>query len=60
MQLTLTEKEARTLRDFLRDHLHTLKFEVARTDVKDMRHRFLEQQEVVERLLDDLEREVKD
>lgn len=60
MQLTLTDKDARALRDFFRDHLHTLKFEVARTDVKDLRHNFMEQQEIVERLLEQLEREVKD
>jgi hypothetical protein len=60
MELTLTEKEARTLRNFLRDHLQTFKFEVARTDVRDLRHSFLEQQELVERILQELEREVKD
>lgn len=60
MELKLTEKDARALRDFFRDHLHTLKFEVARTDVKDLRRKFLDQQDIVERLLDQLEQDVKD
>lgn len=38
MLVTLTESDACTLRDFLRDHLQDLKFEVARTEVKSLRH----------------------
>jgi hypothetical protein len=60
MLLTLTESDARTLRDFLRDHLQGLKFEVARTEVKSFRHTLLERQELIERLLALLDREVQD
>jgi hypothetical protein len=51
MELILTESEARTLRDFFRDHLHDLQFEVARTEAKEFRHTLLARQELVERLL---------
>jgi hypothetical protein len=60
MQITFTDSEARTLRDFLRDHLQALKFEVARTDVKSLRHTLLERQELIERLLALLDRGVQD
>jgi hypothetical protein len=60
MQITFTDSEARTLRDFLRDHLQDLKFEVARTDVKSLRHTLLERQELIERLLALLDRGVQD
>lgn len=58
MELILTEDEARTLRDFLRDKLHDLQFEVARTEVKDFRHTLLARQELIDRLLVLLNREV--
>ena len=58
MQLALTDDEARTLRDFLRDHFHDLQFEVARTDVRDFRRNLLARQELIERLLGVLEREL--
>jgi hypothetical protein len=60
MLLTLTESDVRTLRDFLRDHLQDLKFEVARTEVKSLRHTLLERQELIERLLALLDREVQE
>lgn len=59
MLLTLTDRDARTLRDFLRDHLQALKFEVARTEVQSLRHTLLEREELVERLLILLDREVQ-
>ena len=60
VELTLTDNEARTLRDFLRDHLRDLRFEVARTEKKSLRHTLLERQELIERLLELLERAVPD
>lgn len=58
MELILTDDEARTLRDFLRDHLQGLQFEVARTEAKNLRHTLLARQELVERLLASLDREM--
>jgi hypothetical protein len=58
MELTLTEDDARMLREFLRDHLPALKFEVARTEVKSLRHTLLVRQELIERILALLDREV--
>lgn len=59
MELILNDDDARTLRDFLRDHLHDLQLEVARTEAKDFRHILLARQELIERLLALLEREVR-
>jgi len=58
MVLTLADNDARTLRDFLRDHMDALKFEVARTEAKDFRHALLARQDLIERLLALLDREV--
>jgi hypothetical protein len=55
MELTLTDEDARTLRDVLSEHLHDLRLEVARTEAKDFRHVLLGRQELVERLLAQLE-----
>jgi hypothetical protein len=55
MELTLTDEDARTLRDVLSDHLHELRLEVARTEAKDFRHALVGRQELVERLLAQLE-----
>jgi len=55
MQLTLTDEEARTLRDYLRDHFHDLQLEVARTDQKEVRHVLVARQNLVERLLAQLD-----
>ncbi len=60
MQLTLSNDEARILRDFLRDHFHDLQIEVARTEAKDFRHVLLAQQDLIERLLAQLDREVRE
>lgn len=58
MQLTLSDEDARTLRDFLRDHLREYEFEIARTEVKDLRHLLRVRQTLLERVLGQLEREV--
>jgi hypothetical protein len=60
MQLTLTDADAQILRDLLSDHLHDLRREVARTDVKDFRHVLVLRQELIERLLAQLERQLAD
>lgn len=56
MELILTDDDARTLRDLLTDHLRDLRREVARTDAKEFRHTIVLRQELVERLLAQLER----
>lgn len=57
MQITLSDDDARTLRDFLSDHLQELRLEVARTEAKDFRHALVLRQELVERLLAQLQRD---
>lgn len=59
MELILSDDDARTLRDLLSDHLRDLRLEVARTEAKDFRHALLLRQELVERLLAQLEKEVR-
>lgn len=56
MDLILTDDDARTLRDVFEDSLRDLRREVARTEAKDFRHRLVLRQELVERLLEQLER----
>ncbi len=51
MDLTLTSREVEILRGLLHDYLPELKREVARTDQRELRHLFVERQELVERLL---------
>lgn len=58
MELTLTDHDARTLRDLLNDYIRDLRREVARTDAKEFRHMLVLRQELAERLLAQLEREV--
>ena len=58
MELILDDDDAHTLRDFLRDHFHDLQIEVARTEARDFRHILLAQQELIERLLAQLERDL--
>jgi hypothetical protein len=55
MHLTLTDQEAEILRGLLRDHLPDLRREVARTEQHELRHALVERQELVERLLGQLE-----
>ena len=54
MKLHLTEDDARMLRELLQDYLPEIKREVARTDVKTLRHELVLRQEMVERLLERL------
>jgi hypothetical protein len=57
MQLSLSQDEAVTLRDLLADYLPALRREVARTEQHDLRHLMVQRQELVERLVDELERQ---
>jgi hypothetical protein len=54
MDLTLSDDEVVTLRGLLQDYLPGLKFEVARTELKDFRHILVQRQTLCERLLDEL------
>jgi hypothetical protein len=54
MDLTLSDDEVVTLRGLLQDDLPELKFEVARTELKDFRHILVQRQNLCERLLDEL------
>ena len=51
MDFTLTNREVEILRGLLHDYLPEFKREVARTDQHELRHLFVERQELVERLL---------
>jgi hypothetical protein len=55
MQVTLTDHETVLLQDLLHDYLPDLKREVARTEQHELRHLYVERQELVERLLGQLE-----
>jgi hypothetical protein len=57
MQLNLSSDEAILLRDLLADYLPALKREVARTEQHELRHLMVQRQELVERLVDELERQ---
>jgi hypothetical protein len=54
MDVTLSDDEVRTLRGLLRDFLPELKFEVARTDGRELRHVLVKRQTLCERLLEEL------
>lgn len=54
MILDLTQDDTRMLQELLRDYLPEIKREVARTDVKTLRHELVQRQEMVERLLERL------
>jgi hypothetical protein len=55
MQVTLTDHETELLHDLLHDYLPDLKREVARTEQRELRHLYAERQDLVERLLGQLE-----
>jgi hypothetical protein len=59
MDLTLTDDEAPMLRDLLRDYVRELRREVARTEAKAFRHQLVLRLELIERLLAQLEQEVR-
>lgn len=54
MDIKLTDREVEILRGLLDDYLPDLRREVARTEQHDLRHLFVERQELVERLLERL------
>jgi hypothetical protein len=54
MNLQLTDEEVQTLRQMLHDYLPGLKFEVARTDAKEMLHALVKRQTLCERLIEQL------
>jgi hypothetical protein len=55
MQLNLSPDDAILLRDLLADYLPALRREVARTEQHDLRHLMVQRQDLVERLVADLE-----
>jgi hypothetical protein len=55
IELTLSREDARALRDLLRERFPDLKFEVARTDATAFRHLLVERQDLIERLIAQLE-----
>jgi hypothetical protein len=57
MQLTLSSDEALLLRDILADYLPALRREVARTEQHELRHLMAQRQDLVERLVDELQRQ---
>jgi hypothetical protein len=57
MQLTLSSEEAIILRDLLADYLPALRREVARTEQHELRHLMVQRQDLVERLVEELEQQ---
>ena len=57
MQLTLSSDDAILLRDLLADYLPALRREVARTEQHDLRHLMVQREDLVERLVEELERQ---
>jgi hypothetical protein len=54
MMLDLSQADARMLEEVLQNYLPDLKREVARTEVKTLRHELVQRQELCERLLERL------
>ncbi len=57
MQLNLSPDDAVVLRDLLADYLPALRREVARTEQHDLRHLMVQREDLVERLVEELERQ---
>jgi hypothetical protein len=57
MQLTLSSDEAVVLRDLLADYLPALRREAARTEQHDLRHLMVQREDLVERIVEELERQ---
>jgi len=55
MQLVLSDAETVLLRGLLADYLPSLRREVARTEQHDLRHLFVQRQDLVERILEQLD-----
>jgi len=55
MQLVLSDAETVLLRDLLADYLPSLRREVARTEQHDLRHLFVQRQDLVEQILEQLD-----
>jgi hypothetical protein len=55
MQLLLSDYETILLRDLLADYLPALKREAARTEQHDLRHLMVQRQDLVERLVEQLD-----
>ncbi len=56
MNLTVTADDGPILRDVLADLLRDLRREIARTDAKEFRHTLVLRQELIERLLGQVDR----
>lgn len=55
MQLLLSDDETVLLKGLLADYLPTLRREVARTEQHELRHLMVQRQDLVERMLEQLE-----
>jgi hypothetical protein len=55
MQLILSDDDTALLRDLLADYLPALRREVARTEQHELRHLMVQRQELVERVIEQLE-----
>ena len=58
MQLILSDDETALLRDLLADYMPALQREVARTEQHELRHHMVQRQELVERVLAQLDEHV--